>query len=48
MFFIIKGAVDVGFYVDKKAYYSMRLTEGRELGAYQCTFDGETMFIYKV
>lgn len=25
MFFIIKGTVDIGFYIDNKPYYSMRL-----------------------
>ena len=48
MFFILKGAVDIGFYIDRKAFYSMRLSKGMDVGAYQCTFDGETMFIFKV
>ena len=48
IFFISSGEIDIGFMLDKRPRYIIRLTKEEVVGAQQCTFDGETMFRYNV
>lgn len=47
MFFIMKGTVDVGFEISRTAKYVLRLPSRNVIGAFNCTFNKKTMFIYK-
>ena len=44
----MKGAVDVGFEIDREPKYVVRLSRGNAIGAMECTFDSKNPFIYKV
>lgn len=44
----MKGAVDVGFEIDREPKYVVRLSRGNAIGAMECTFDCKNPFIYKV
>jgi hypothetical protein len=48
MFFVNKGAIDIGFEVNNIAKFVIRLSKGGVVGAYNCTFNKKTIFIYKV
>lgn len=48
LFFIMSGCVDIGFEISRKAIYILRLPKRNVIGAYNCTFNQKTMFIYKV
>jgi hypothetical protein len=47
MFFVNSGSIDIGYELNNKTRYVMRLTKGGVVGAYNCTFDKKTIFIYK-
>ena len=44
--FIKKGQVDVGFKINGYSKYVVRFTEGTIIGAYNCTFNIRTSFMY--
>jgi len=46
MYFIMKGAVDVGFELNKKIKYCLRLKKGNVIGAFNCTFEQKTLYSY--
>jgi hypothetical protein len=46
--FIINGFVDIGFVMDNKPKYILRLKEGGVVGANQCTFNQLSLFNYRV
>lgn len=48
MYFIMGGAVDVGFEVNKTNKYCLRLKKGNVIGAYNCTFEQKTLYSYVV
>lgn len=41
------GTVDIGFEVSRHAKYVLRLPKRNVIGAFNCTFNKKTMFIYK-
>jgi len=43
----MKGTVDVGFEISRSAKYVLRLPKRNVIGAFNCTFNKKTMFIYK-
>jgi hypothetical protein len=47
MFFLNSGAIDIGFELNNQAKYCIRLQKGTVVGAFNCTFNKKTMFIYK-
>lgn len=42
-----KGLIDIGFIVNRKARFVLRMHKGTILGAYNCTEHIKTMFLYK-
>lgn len=48
MFFIMNGSIDIGYEVDRLPKYCVRLKKRNVIGAYNCTFNKKTLFIYKV
>jgi CRP-like cAMP-binding protein len=48
IYFIVKGSVDVGFEVNRKPKYVVRLRKGGTFGIYNVTYDKKTMFNYRV
>jgi CRP-like cAMP-binding protein len=48
IFFINKGAIDIGFEISRQSKYVIRLDKGGVIGIYNVTFDKKTIFIYKV
>ena len=48
IYFIEKGAVDIGFEISMIPKYVIRLAQGGVVGIYNVTFDKKTIFIYKV
>ena len=48
MFFVNKGAIDIGFELNHRTKMVIRLSKGGVVGAFNCTFDKKTIFIYKV
>ena len=48
IFFIVKGSVDVGFEVNRKPKYVVRLRKGGTFGIYNVTYEKKTMFNYRV
>jgi hypothetical protein len=47
MFFIMKGSVDVGFEESRTSKYVLRLAKRNVIGAFNCTFNKKTLFMYK-
>ena len=47
MFFINSGSVDIGFELNNRTKYCLRLSRGGVVGAFNCTYDRKTIFIYK-
>jgi hypothetical protein len=45
--FIESGSLDIGFELNDKAKYCIRLSDGGVVGSYNCTFNKKTMFIYR-
>lgn len=48
MFFINSGSIDIGFELNNKTKFSLRLFKGGVVGAFNCTYNKKTIFIYKV
>ena len=48
IFFIVKGTIDVGFEINRKARYVIRLGPGGVVGIYNITYNKKTMFNYRV
>jgi hypothetical protein len=46
LYFIMDGAVDVGFEVNKRNKYCLRLKKGNVIGAFNCTFEQKTLYSY--
>ena len=46
VFFIEKGAIDIGFEVNRDVKYVLRLREGGVVGAYNMTFNCKSIFMY--
>ena len=44
----MSGSIDVGFEFDRDPKYCIRLKKRNVIGAYNCTFNKKTLFIYKV
>ena len=47
IFFHEKGQIDIGFEINTKPKFVMRINKGSILGAYNCSFNKRTMFLYK-
>ena len=47
MFFITKGSVDIGYEISRETNYVLRVRDGKEIGAYECTFKKKPIFTYK-
>tara|TARA_B110000285_G_scaffold217775_1_gene266525 strand:- start:525 stop:830 length:306 start_codon:yes stop_codon:yes gene_type:complete len=47
MFFIMKGTVDIGFEESRNTKYVLRLAKRNVIGAFNCTFNKKTLFMYK-
>ena len=47
MFIIMNGTVDVGFEESRTTKYVLRLPNRNVIGAYNCTFNKKTIFMYK-
>ena len=48
MFFINSGSIDIGFELNNRTKFSLRLFKGGVVGAFNCTYNKKTIFIYKV
>ena len=48
MFFITKGNIDIGYEISRKTHYVLRMGEGKECGAYECSFNVKPIFNYMV
>ena len=48
IFFIEKGAVNIGFEINRGSKFIVRLSKGGVMGGYNCTFNKKTMFVYQV
>lgn len=46
--FIAEGSVDVGYEINAKTKFVIRLKKGGVIGSYNCTFNVKTKFIYMV
>ena len=45
--FVQNGIIDIGFAINKIKKYALRFESKYVLGAYNCTFNERSMFIYK-
>ena len=45
--FIMEGHIDVGFEINKKTMYKLRLMHEIVIGFYECSFDRRSLLIYK-
>ena len=45
--FFTKGAVDIGFEINKKRYYGKRLSYAMHIGSLGCTYNHDSEFIYR-
>lgn len=48
LFFIMDGAIDIGFELNNKIKYCLRLQNGNVVGAFNCTFNKKTLYTYRV
>ena len=48
MFFIMNGTIDIGFEESRTTKYVLRLPKRNVIGAFNCTFNKKTLFMYKV
>ena len=45
--FVLKGNVHVGFEVNRKTKFVVQFTDKAIIGAFNCTFNKKTSFVYK-
>ena len=48
LFFIVKGSIEIGFEINRKPKYVIRLGPGGVIGIYNITYNKKTMFNYRV
>lgn len=48
IFFVNEGAIDIGFELNSSIKMCLRLQKGGVVGAFNCTFNKKTIFIYRV
>ena len=48
LYFIMNGAIDIGFELNKKIKNYLRLQKGHMVGAFNCTFNKKTLYTYTV
>ena len=47
IFFVSNGTMDIGYEINKQRKYVLRYTNRTMVGAYNCTFNKRTMFLYR-
>lgn len=47
MFFVNSGSIDIGYELNNKRKFVLRLEKGGVVGAFNCTYNKKTIFIYK-
>ena len=47
LIFILNGTIDIGFDINKIRRYVLRFDSNYVIGAYDCTFNQKSLFVYK-